>query len=53
MAESKTMKEIHEARLQNYEKTKNMTNEEYVKYIKEKASLLNVKFPVVKKSVKV
>ncbi len=53
MTESKTMKELHETRLQNYEETKNMTNVEYVKHIKEKASRLNVEFPVVKKSLKV
>jgi len=53
MTESKTMKELHEARLHNYEKTKSMTNAEYIKHIKEKASELDLEFPVVKKSLKV
>lgn len=53
MTESKAMKELHETRLQNYEETKNMTNAEYVKNIKEQASKLKVKLPVVKKSTKV
>ncbi len=53
MTESKTMKDLHETRLQNYEETKNMTNAEYFKHIKEKASKLNIKLPVVKKSLKV
>ncbi len=48
MTESKTMKELHETRLQNYEKTKNMTNAEYVKHIKEKASKLNIELPFEK-----
>ncbi len=53
MTESKTMKELHETRVQNYEETKNMTNTEYVKHIKQKASKLKVKFPAIKKSTKV
>lgn len=51
MNESKAMKEIHEIRLKNYEETKEMTNEEYIRHIKEKASKSNLKFPVLKKSV--
>ena len=35
------------------EETKNMTNSEYVKHIKEKASKSKVKLPVIKKSTKV
>lgn len=33
MKESSAMKEIHEIRLKNYEKTKNMTREEKIKNI--------------------
>lgn len=36
MKESLAMKEIHEIRLKNYEKTKNMTREEKIKYINTK-----------------
>lgn len=36
--ESKTMKELHEIRERNYEATKNMSSEEYIKYIHEKAN---------------
>ena len=50
MNESKAMKEIHEIRLKNYEETKNMTNEEYRKHIKDKASKSNLKFPILKRS---
>lgn len=50
MIESKAMREIHDIRLKNYEETKNMTNEEYIRYIKDKASKSNLKFPILKKS---
>jgi len=46
----KAMKEIHQIRLKNYEETKNMTNEEYIRHIKEKASKSDLKFPILKKS---
>ncbi len=36
MKESSAMKEIHEIRLKNYGKTKNMTREEKIKYINTK-----------------
>ena len=38
MNESKSMKEIHEIRRNNYDETKNMSREEYIKHIKNKAS---------------
>ncbi len=50
MNESKEMKEIHEIRAKNYEETKDMTNEEFIKHIKEKASKSNLKFPILKKT---
>jgi len=50
MNESKAMKEIHEIRLKNYEETKNMSDEEYIRHIKDKASKSNLKFPILKKS---
>ncbi|CAA7601325.1 Hypothetical protein DEACI_1991 [Acididesulfobacillus acetoxydans] len=36
MKESLTMKEIHQIRLKNYERTRNMTREEKIKYINAK-----------------
>ena len=50
MNESKAMKEIHDIRLKNYEETKEMTNEEYIKHIKHKAEKSNLRFPTLKKS---
>jgi hypothetical protein len=50
MIESIAMKEIHEIRDKNYEETKEMSNTEYIKHIKDKASKSNLKFPVLKKS---
>jgi hypothetical protein len=50
MNESKAMKEIHEIRAKNYEETKGMSNEDYIRHIKEKASKSSLKFPVLKKS---
>ena len=38
MAESKSMQELHKIREENYEKTKSMTNDEYVKYIHDGAN---------------
>ena len=35
--EPRAMRELHELRAQHYEETKNMTREEYVKWINEKA----------------
>lgn len=50
MNESKVMKEIHDIRVKNFEETKNMTNDEYIKHIKEKASKSNLKFPILEKT---
>jgi hypothetical protein len=50
MNESKAMKEIHEIRRKNYEETKGMSNEEYIRHIKNKASKSNLKFTLLKKS---
>lgn len=38
MKESKAMKEIYEIREKNYERTKGMSKEEYIKSIRERAS---------------
>ena len=53
MNESKSMKIIHEIRRKNYEETKDMTSEEYIHYIKTKASKTGLKLPLVKKSLDV
>jgi hypothetical protein len=50
MNESKTMKEIHEIRLKNYEETKDMSNKEYIEYIKKQASRSKLTFPILKKT---
>jgi len=49
MNESKEMKEIHEIRQKNYEETKDMTHEEYIRHIRVKAARSNIRFPVLKK----
>jgi hypothetical protein len=50
MTESKAMKEIHEIRERNYEETKNMSREEYIKSIKERASHSKLKVMNEKKA---
>ena len=51
MLESKAMKEIHEIRERNYEETKNMTREEYIKSIKERASRSKLKVMSAKTAI--
>lgn len=43
MIESNAMKEIHEIRERHYEETKNMTREEYIRSIKERAARSKLK----------
>ena len=50
MPESSTMKEIHEIRLKNYEKTKNMTKEEKIKYINAKGEQAKLRMEELKKA---
>lgn len=50
MKESKSMKLIHDIRIKNYEETKNMSNDEYIKHIKEKALKSKLRFPFLNKS---
>ena len=50
MKESKSMKLIHDIRVKNFEETKDMSNDEYIKYIKEKASKSTLRFNVLKKT---
>lgn len=50
MTESKAMKEIHEIRERHFEETKNMTREEYIRNIKERASRSKLKVLSSKKA---
>jgi len=49
--ESKAMKEIHEIRERHYEETKNMTRDEYIRSIKERASRSKLKIMSNKKAI--
>lgn len=49
MSESLTMKEIHKIRLKNYEKTRNMTKEEKIKYINTRGELAKQRIDELKK----
>jgi hypothetical protein len=50
MKEPNSRKLIHDIRLKNFEETKDMSNEEYIKHIKEKASKSTLRFDVLKKT---
>lgn len=49
MPESLTMREIHEIRLKNYERTRNMTKEEKIKYINTKGGQAKQRIEELKK----
>ena len=50
MTESKAMKEIHEIRERHHEETKNLSREEYIRSIKERASRSKLKVMSSKKA---
>lgn len=51
--EPRVMRELHEIRAKNYERTKHMTSEEYVNFVNERAKEImkkyNLKFKIVEK----
>lgn len=47
--ESIVMKELHEIRVKNYEATKNMTSEERIKFINERANKARQRMEELKK----
>jgi len=51
MTESKAMKEIHEIRERHHEETKNLSREEYIRSIKERASHSKLKVMSSKKAM--
>ena len=48
--ESKAMKELHAIREKNYEATKNMSSEEYIKFINERANIARQRMKELRKS---
>ena len=50
MPESSTMRELHEIRVKNYERTRNMTKEEKIKYINTKGAQAKQRIEELKKA---